>query len=198
MILGNSGSWWNSKIPTRRIAAICVALLVILIVTGWVLENLGAVIETLVWSARHRSTATYQELQVKVPWMWRQEETPAGQHQIRLVRARPWKMYSFESITISKDIKPQTQIMHRLEVLSASLGETRFKAEQFLLDPQIASQYSCVAPNLDKLPTLLVACDAMNGGWSIDLWSSDPTDRNDFVTILYNFSSARKLAPSPR
>ena len=63
-------------------------LLATVVVAGVTYLYLEPTLRAWLWAFGHHSTATYQGLSVKVPSMWRQEETPAGQRQLRLVRAR--------------------------------------------------------------------------------------------------------------
>ena len=111
--------WWNRALPVKMIGV----LLATVVVVGVAYLYLEPTLRVWLWAFGHHSTATYQGLSVKVPSMWRQEETPAGQRQVRLVHARLGEPVEFESIVISDgkstSLGPQTVA----EAPSSSGGE---------------------------------------------------------------------------
>ena len=59
---------WNRDLPIKPIGI----LLATVLVAGVGYLYLESTLRALVWTVRHHSTASYHELSVKVPWMWRQ------------------------------------------------------------------------------------------------------------------------------
>ncbi len=152
------------------------------------------VLETCIWTVTHQSTASYNGYSFKVPWMWRQEQTPAGQRQIRLVRTRLGEPVPFESIVISDDttsMSPRQTISQRLELLASKLGQDGFRGVQFPLAPEIAGHYSCMAPHFEALRNWQVSCLSNDNLWSINLFGPVP-DANNLEGVLRNFESIQK------
>ena len=189
-MIGAKDRWWNRKLPVKRIAIISGLLLV----AGCSYLYMQPVLETCFWTVTHRSTATYKEVNLKVPWMWRQEETPAGQRQIRLVRARLGEPVAFESIVISDDttsLSPRQTITQRLEMLGSKLGQDGFHGVPLQLAPEIARQYSCMEPHFNALRNWQASCLSNDNLWSINLFGPVP-DPNDLEVVLSNFASVQK------
>ena len=159
---------------------------------GWCYFYLGPVLRTCLWTGTHRSTATYQGLSFRVPWMWRQEETPLGQREVRLVRARWGEPASFDSIVIMKAAAPlRVSITERLKTLALKLGQTDFRGVPLSFDPETDLRYSCVAPHIDKLPEWQVSCTSKDDLWSVNLFGP-VSDVDDFVVVLRHLASAQK------
>jgi hypothetical protein len=167
------------------------------LMAGWGYLYFEDVLRTCIWTITHRSTATYQGLSVKVPWMWRQEELPAGQREIRLVRARWGERASLGMILINAESSrlPQT-LMERHKTFAFKLGQTDFRDEPLPLDPETALHYSCVSPHFDKLPNWQVSCVSNDNLWSVDLFGTI-SDVDDFLIVLRHLASAQKSPLSP-
>ncbi|NYF80758.1 hypothetical protein HDF17_003078 [Granulicella arctica] len=193
MQIGDKSCWWNRELPMTRIR-IGFALMLVLL-CGY--SYLEPVLNTWTWALTHRSTATYQGLHVKVPWMWKQVDTFAGEREIRLERVRWGDPIPFESIVIHDDTAspPHTQTMtQRFEMLSSKLGESAYRGESLPLDSSIAAHYSCIAPRLTKLPTFRVSCESKDEQQSIDLFGPGQ-DTDDLIVLLHNLSSAQRALP---
>jgi hypothetical protein len=153
--------WWNRTLPVKMIGV----LLAIVVVAGVTYLYLEPTLRAWLWAFGHHSTATYEGLSVKVPWMWRQEETPAGQRELRLVRARLGEPVEFESIVISDGQStspgPQT-IAERLQVLAEKMGHKDFRGTPMSLDPR----FSCIAPHFDQVRDWQVSCLSIDNHWS--------------------------------
>jgi hypothetical protein len=190
LLIGAEGRWWNRKLPGKRILIIVSLLLV----AGWSYLYLQPVLTTCIWTVTHRSTAAYNGYSFKVPWMWRQEETPAGQRQVRLVRARLGEPVAFESIVISDDttsLSPRQTITQRLEMLGSKLGQDGFHGVPLQLAPEIARQYSCMEPHFNALRNWQASCLSNDNLWSINLFGPVP-DPNALEVVLSNFASVQK------
>lgn len=192
VLIGDNDRWWNRKLPMKHIGI----MIALLLAGGWGFLYLMPPLQTVIWTIAHRSTASYQELSIKVPWMWRQEETPAGQRQIRLVRARWGEPVSLETIVIQKDASASrnTQtVTERFEALASKLGQIDFKDDPLPLTPEIARHYTCIVPHLAKLREWQVSCLSQDNLWSVNLMGPH-TDRDvdDLITVLRNLSSAQK------
>ena len=92
----------NHNLPIKRIGIIFGLFLQ----GGWGCLYLEPVLRTCLWTVTHRSTATLQGLSIRVPRMWRQEETPLRLREISLIRARWGDPASVESIVIMKAAAP--------------------------------------------------------------------------------------------
>ncbi|WP_263366878.1 hypothetical protein [Edaphobacter bradus] len=150
----------------------------------------------------HRSTVTYDGFNIKVPWMWKEAEEPAGQRAISLTldRARFGAAKPPEFISIRRDPSldyhqrlhhQNVQVMtENLQTLASKLG-TDFRLESLPLDSDIAAHYSCISPNLGKLPAWQVSCSSKDDLWSVDLFGPR-ADVPDLIALLRNLSSAQK------
>lgn len=165
--------WWNRALPVKPIGG----FLAIVVMAGAIYFYFKQILRACFWDVGHHSTATYQGLNVKVPWMWRQEETPAGQRQLRLVRARIGEPVEFESIIISNgestDLGPQA-VAERLKTLAAKLGHKEFQGTPISLDPETARHFSCIAPHFDYIRDWQASCLSTDSLWSADLFGPDP------------------------
>jgi hypothetical protein len=178
--------WWNRALPVKIIGV----LLATVVVAGGTYLYLEPILRAWLWAFGHHSTATYQGVSVKVPWMWRQEETPAGQRQLRLVRARLGEPVEFESIVISdgKSTSPGLQtIGERLQVLAEKLGQKDFRGTSMSLDPR----FSCMAPHFDQVRDWQVSCLSIDNHWSANLYGPVP-DVDSFKLVLQNMASSHR------
>jgi hypothetical protein len=116
--------------------------------------------------------------------MWRQEETPGGWRELRLVRARLGEPVEFESIVVSetKSTSPGIQtVAERLQILAQKLGHKDFRGTSISLDPR----FSCMAPHFDQIRTWQVACLSIDNQWSVNLYGPVP-DIESFKLVLQN------------
>jgi hypothetical protein len=190
MLIGVEGRWWNRNLPIKPIGII----LGLLLMAGSAYLYFEPVLRTCVWTVTHRSTVAYQGLSFRVPWMWRQEETPAGQREIRLVRARWGEPVSFESIVIRRAASPSgppQTVTKRLETLAFKLGQTDFRGAPLPLDPETALRYSCITPHFDKLREWQVSCISTDDLWSVNLYGPI-SDIDGFAVVLRHLASAQK------
>jgi hypothetical protein len=165
--------WWNRDLPVKAIGG----LLAIMVVAGVAYLYLEPTLRACLWAVGHHSTATYQGLSVKVPWMWRQEKTPAGQRQLRLVRARIGEPVEFESIVISDGksaASPPQALVERLQTVAAKLGHKDFRGTPISLDPETAQRFSCLAPHFDYIRDWQASCLSTDNLWSADLFGPVP------------------------
>jgi hypothetical protein len=192
MPVAAKGRWWNRKIPTKPLA-MGFGLVILIVLTGPFYVYFEPALTTCVWSVTHQSTATYQGLKLKVPWMWRQEETPAGQREIHLVRARWAQLGTIEAMVIRNDTSSFSQpqsIEERLRILSSKLGQTTFRGVSFPLDRDTASRYSCIAPHFGKLPDWQVSCLSNDRHWAANL-TGPIEDIDDFKAVLRHLALAQ-------
>lgn len=193
MLVGASSRWWNRKIPTKPLG-IALGLVVLIMLMGPYYFSFEPVLKTCVWAVTHRSTARYQGLKVKVPWMWRQEETPAGWRQINLVRARWAQIGTTELIVVRDYSSPSTQpqsISEILRILGSKLGQATFQGVPFHLDSETAARYSCIAPHFEKLRDWQVSCLSDDRRWRVDL-IGPIEDIDDFKAVLRQLGSAQR------
>ena len=180
--------WWNRALPMKMIGV----LLATVVVAGVTYLYLEPTLRAWLWAFGHHSTATYQGLSVKVPSMWRQEETPAGQRQLRLVRARLGEPVEFGSIVISisdgksTSLGPQT-VAERLQVLAEKMGHKDFRGTPMSLDPR----FSCMAPHFDQVRDWQVSCLSIDNHWSADLYGPVP-DVDSFKFVLQNLAFSHR------
>ncbi len=189
MFVGDKTRWWNRNVPIRAIGL--AAGVVFVAICGFL--YLEPALNTCVWSLTHHSTATYQKISFKVPWMWRQEEVPVGQREVRLSRSRWSEPVTLESIVINENtptLLGGQSIGQRLDTLAHRLGHGRSTAEPFPLDAELSSKYLCVAPNLDGLENWRLWCSSKDGLWLVALHGPS-ADVGDFLTVLRNLSGAR-------
>ena len=185
---GPEPRWWNRDLPVRPIGI----LLGTVLVAGVGYLYLNPILRAWLWTVRHHSTATYRKLSVKVPWMWRQEETPAGQREIRLVRARWGEPASTEEILINAvSPRPPGTLMERLKIFTYKLGETDFRGEPLPLEPETATRYSCVVPHFDQLRDWQVSCISNDDLWSVTLYGT-VSDIDDFLVVLRHLAAVQK------
>jgi hypothetical protein len=84
--------WWNRPLPMKMIGIVLAPV----VVAGVTYLPLKPTLRACLWAVSHHSTAIYQGLSVKVPLMWRQEDTPAGLKELKFVRARFGEPVEFE------------------------------------------------------------------------------------------------------
>src|SRR5271154_2714561 len=162
MQLGDKSRWWNRHLPMTRIGVFAAFLLA----AGSGYLYLSPALRAATWAIAHRSTATFRGLDLKVPWMWKQEDMPAGQQELRLIRARWGKPVSLESIVIRYQATPRLPgqtIMQQFEIVASKLHEPAFQGELLKVDAAIGERYSCIAPHLTKLPEWQVWCESSDG-----------------------------------
>ncbi len=164
--------WWNPALPVDAPAVKIVGITVAAILsTGLLYPDVEPVLRACLWNIAHHSHASVGGLDVKVPRMWRQEETPAGRHELQLVRARLGEPVEFESIVISEGqgSSPELQTANeRLRVLAGKLGFGEFRGTSLSLDPR----FTCVAPHFAKLQTWQISCLSIDNGWSANLYGT--------------------------
>jgi hypothetical protein len=162
--------WWNRDLPVNTPAVRMVGIVVaVMLVAGITYLCVEQVLWACLWDVGHHSTATYQQLNVRVPWLWRQEETPAGQRQIRLVRAHWGQPVDFESIVISEGKTQSSGLQtaaERLRVLADKLGHKDFQGTPVSLDPR----FSCMAPHFTQMQTWQVSCLSIDNQWQVNLF----------------------------
>jgi hypothetical protein len=179
--------WWNRAVPVNTPAFMMIGIVLSAsLVAGLIYLYVGPVLQACLWDIGHHSTATYQRLSVRVPRLWRQEETPAGQRQLRLVRARWGEPVEFESIVIGED-KGTSQglqnVTERLQALAGKLGREDFQGVPMSLDPR----FSCMAPHFTKVQSWQVSCLSTDNHWSANLYG--PTaDINSFKLVLQSMA----------
>jgi hypothetical protein len=155
-------------------------------------------LSAVAWAISNRSTATFRGLDVKVPWMWEQEDTPAGQQELRLISAHWGKPVSLESIVIRYEATPrlpEQTVMQQFEIVASKLQEPAFRGELLKADAVIRDRYSCVVPHLTKLPEWQVWCESIDKHWTINLVGSEQ-DKEDLIKVVHNLSSAQNKAVS--
>jgi hypothetical protein len=162
--------WWSRALPVNAPAVkMAVTVAVATLTAGLIYLYVGPLMRACFWDVGHHSTAAYQGLNVRVPWMWRQEDTPAGQQQLRLVRARLGEPTEFESIVISEAKSSSAGVQtatERLRALADKLGYGDFQGTAMSLDPR----FSCVAPHFTQLQTWQISCLSMDNRWSANLY----------------------------
>ena len=176
-----AGPWWKCSPLTIRIVVVLAT-----ISAAWLLcFCLGPSLQACLWAVEHHSTATYQGLTVKVPWMWRQKDTPAGQREIMLVRARfgepvesEWIVINNRTSTASKPQSP-TELVQNL----ARLSHEAFRGTPISLDPETAKRFSCIAPHLAKMPEWQASCRSPDMRWSVML-SGPVSDMGSLRAVL--------------
>ena len=179
--------WWNRalsvKAPAVKIAG---TIGVATLTAGLLYFYAGPVVRACLWDVGHHSTAAYQGINVRVPWMWRQEDTPAGQRQLRLVRARLGEPLEFESIVISEGKSSSAGLQtatERLQALANKLGYEDFQGTAVSLDPR----FSCVAPHFTQLQTWQISCLSIDNHWSANLYGP-AADRDALGFVLESMS----------
>jgi hypothetical protein len=176
--------WWNRALPVKKIGV----LLATVVVAGMAYLYLQPILRAWLWAVRYHSTATYQGLSVRTPWMWRQDETPAGQKQLRLVHARLGEPVEFESIVISDgestSAGPNT-VTERLQIMAKKLGHSDFRGTPMSLDPR----FSCMAPNFEQVRDWQVSCLSNDNHWSANLYGPVP-DVDSFKLVLQSLASS--------
>ena len=180
--------WWNRDLQWSRnlpLEATSV-LLAALGFAGIGLLYLQPVLGACLWHIQHHSTAKYQRFTVRVPWMWRQEDTPAGQREIMLVRARVGEPVEHEWIAIrnenSTSVGPQT-VTERLHILASQPGQSVSKGTPIPLDGHTPLRFKCMAPNLEEIREWQATCLSDDRLWTANLYGP-ATDIESFKTVL--------------
>ena len=184
--------WWNREVAIKPM----LAMVALSIAAACGVLYFNAAFGAYLWALTHHSKATYGEVSIKVPWMWRQEQTPAGQREIRLVRERWAGTPSLESIVISKDVsppRPPQSIEQHLENLASKLGQVGPMGDRLALPPDIAVRYSCMAPHFDKLREWQVSCISSDNVWSVNYFSLT-SNMDEFLTVLRNLATAQRMS----
>lgn len=151
-----------------RMLKVAAGLLTPLIVIAATYFYVGPTLRAWLWAVEHHSTASYAGLQVKVPWMWRQEETPAGQMKVRLRRARFGEPVEVESIEFTKNRASEQQPFgKRLERLRSSLKQEDPQAIPISLNPKAAQRFSCVALHFKHVQGWDALCQSTDSLWTV-------------------------------
>jgi hypothetical protein len=176
--------WWNLALPIKKIGMVSAVLML----AGFTYAYLEPLLRACLWAAEHHSTATYQGLSVKVPWLWRQDDVPAGLG-LHLVRARLGKPFSLESIVIGTGkvttSSPET-IEEGFRTLSQRLGQS-FHGTPVTLDPY----FSCIAPHIDGLQSWQIACLSTDHHWRADLMGQSH-DVDSFKLVLQSIAQNQR------
>jgi hypothetical protein len=180
--------WWNRKVPIGRIC------LVTALVLGavWLLPYITTPVSALAWGLSHNWTATYQNRALKLPLMWRQEQTPAGTHSIALRRpSRQLTYLGSESIDIHDDTaKPfdPRAAMQNWRSIEPRLRQPGDWTEPFLGDAFVQTHYSCLSTHGKKKSSLHTMCFSNDGLWSVTLLGTEKS-LEDLQKILHNMPS---------
>jgi hypothetical protein len=185
MQIGDRARWWNRSVPIGRIGLIVLFILTVV----WIAPYFYDGFDNLTWGISHKWTATYHGESLKLPAMWRQEETPNGQKMIALQRARWGQSFAFERILISDataspvDLDQTMQRLRNMESVIGSVNTDVFVPK----NRDVAAHYACIASSQPRYGRLRIDCVANNGKWIATL---DGSGRNipDFLTILNNLS----------
>jgi hypothetical protein len=178
--------WWDRALPVKKIGVI----LAMVVVAGITFLYIEPLLRAGLWSLEHHSAATYQGLSVRVPWMWRQEQTPAGWRELRLERARWGQPFALESIVISdaKSASPGPQtVTERLRILGEKMGHKDFRGTPMSIDPH----FSCMAPHFDEVQDWQVSCLSIDNHWSANLIGS-VSDIDSFKLVLQSMVSSQR------
>lgn len=185
MQIGDKSRWWNRKVPIGRVSLI--VLIVFAVV--WIAPYFADALDSVVWGVSRQWKASYRGRSLKVPRMWRQEDTPNGQKMIALQRARWGQYFAFERITIHDDTaSPQDpeQAIENLRIFEQRIGSmnTRVFVSK---DKNVAKQYTCLSSRHARFDRLRIDCVSKDGKWTamLDGYGSNIAD---FQTVLNNLS----------
>ena len=188
MQISNEAQWWNRKIPIGRICLVIGLILVAL----WLLPYVTIPASALAWGLSHNWTATYQHQPLKVPLMWRQEQTPAGTHSIALRRpSRQLTYLGSEWIHIHDDrLKPfdSRAAMQHWKSIEPRLRQPGDWTEDFFGDAFVQTHYSCLSTHSKSFLSLHVICFSNDGTWSVTLLGSEKSVE-DLQKILHSLST---------
>jgi hypothetical protein len=192
MQIGDKSRWWNRKVPIGRISLIVLIVVVAASISPYFAEALRNVF----WGISHRWTASYRGRSLKIPLMWRQEDSPNGQKTIALQRARLGQLFAFEMITIHDDTaSPQdpNRAIQNLRVLEQRIGnvDTGVFVSK---DKDVAEHYACLSSRHPRFNTLRIDCVSKDGKWTavLDGYGSNIVE---FQTVLNNLSAMGDLLP---
>ena len=186
MQIGDKSRWWNRKVPIGRISLIVFIVLAI----AWIAPYFTDALNSMVWGMSHQWTASYRGRSLKVPHMWRQEDTPSGQKMIALQRARWGQYFAFERITINDDtaspLDPDRAI-ENLRVVEQRIGSINtgvFVSKE----KNVAEHYACLSSRHPQFDRLRIDCVSKDGRWTaiLDGYGSNIID---FQTVLNNLST---------
>jgi hypothetical protein len=185
MQIGDKGRWWNRKVPIGRISLIVFIVLAVV----WITPFFADALDSVVWGMSHQWTASYRGRSLKIPRMWRQEDTPSGQKMIALQRARWGQYFAFERITIDDDTaapRDPERTIENLRIFEQRIGSINtgvFVSK----DKNVAQHYSCLSSR-HQFGRLRIDCVSNDGRWTalLDGYGSNILD---FQTVLNNLST---------
>jgi len=190
------------KFPVKAILLVAGAAVVLGV--GYVC--VGSVVESVVWSIAHGSVATYkgwpgtkyQGFSVKVPWMWRQEESLGSEQSVKLVRARLGGVFLFENAEIERDIsvgdglKRIQRTQEMLNHIKLQPGSPSLTIEDFRPDGDLADHFRCATRYFASMGTFSVECASNDGGrWFVNYENFEGTSVPSLNELLRSLAAQR-------
>jgi hypothetical protein len=185
MQIGDKARWWNRHVRIGRISLLVLLVLVAIWITPYGFDASRSV----AWGVSHKWTASYRGQSLKLPVMWRQEDSPNGTKTIWLRRARWGRPFSFEEISLHDEIaapRDPEKMVEGLRSIDRGIGYVNtdiFVAKNL----EVQAHYVCIASSNPRYPGLRIECVSKHGKW-LAILDGDGRDIKDFLTILNNLS----------
>ena len=192
--IGDKNRFWNKPIPLRPFLFISIAIFAPLYV--WV--TAGDRVSDWIWFVQHHGNATYEGRLIKLPFPWRQEDTPAGLHELSMRRASRSFGLNDEDIMITKRQVSPTTVGQRVErfrdLMLSSKPSNQTTVQAYAPDAFIDANYACIISRSPPPSDVSLYCVSNNGQWN--LWLSWGTEASlaDAATLLHALLLPKKAS----
>jgi hypothetical protein len=181
--IGDNNRFWNKSIPLRPFLYITIAIVAPLFL--W--ATIGDRVSDWIWFVQHHGNATYEGKIINLPFPWRQEETPAGLHELSMRRAsRSFGMID-EDMMISKRRASPTTVGERIERFRDVMLRSSNQAtvEAYHPDAFIDANYDCIISRTPVPSDVSLYCVSNDGQWNLFLTWGTEASLADATALLH-------------
>jgi hypothetical protein len=184
LTVGDKNRVWNKSIPLRPFLYITIAIVAPLFL--W--ATVGNRVSDWIWYVQHHGNATYEGRVIKLPFPWRQEDTPAGLHELSIRRASRSFGLIEESMMITKGRPSPKDVGQKIErfrdLMLATKLSRQTTVEAYHPDAFIDTNYDCIVSRTPVPSDVSLYCVSSDGQWNLWLTWGKEASLGDAMTIL--------------
>jgi hypothetical protein len=192
LTVGNKNRLWNKSIPLRPFLCITITILAPLFL--W--ATIGSRVSDWIWFVQHDGNATLEGGVIKLPFPWRQEDTPAGLHELSIRRASRSFGLIDESMVINKERSSPKDAGQRIERIRDLMLATKLSrqttVEAYHPDASVDPNYDCIISRTPIPTDVSLFCVSNDGQWNLWLSWGKEASLADAAAILHALPLTRK------
>ncbi|MBW4039586.1 MAG: hypothetical protein HIU91_12080 [Acidobacteria bacterium] len=181
--IGDKDRFWNKSIPLRPFLFITIAIVAPL----YVWATAGERVSDWIWFVQHHGNATYDGRLIKLPFPWRQEDTPAGLHELSIRRASRSFGLIDEDMMITKQRVSPADVGDRIgrfrDLMLRFSNQTT--VETYHPDSFIDANYACIVSRAPFPSDVSLYCVSNDGQWNMWLRWGKEASLADATTLLH-------------